>query len=86
MEILTVQEREIVQEIPEIEWSWTDSQPSDHAQGGSQQLQCLHWCFLTFIPLYVPVRVERFAPSCSCALDLISVFEPLARCGKAQEG
>ena len=28
----------------------------------SQQLQCLHWCFLTCIPFYVPVRVET---SCS---------------------
>ena len=31
----------------------------------SQQLQCLHWCFLTCIPFYVPVRVVRFAPSYS---------------------
>ena len=28
----------------------------------SQQLQCLHWCFLTCIPFFVPVRVET---SCS---------------------
>ena len=68
-----MQAQEIVQEIPEIqvvrrslviewEWSWPDSKRSDHAQGGSQQLQCLHWCFLSCIPFYIPVRVES---SCS---------------------
>ena len=40
----------------------------------------VYWLVSLF---YVPVRVET---SCSWALDLISVFEPLAWCGNAQQG